>query len=58
MKINTDYDGKRIRVEAEVPPDEIKEFLASVGKFVASLFAEEKKVDGPKKGHSKKGGES
>lgn len=58
MKINTDYDGKRIRLEAEVPPEDLKKFLAKIGDFIAKLFEEEKKVDGPKKGHSKKGGES
>jgi uncharacterized FlaG/YvyC family protein len=58
MKINADYDGKRIRMEAEVPPEDLKKFLARIGDFVGKLFEEEKKVGGPKKGHPKKEGGS
>lgn len=58
MKINANYDKKTIRVEAEIPPEEFREFFDTIRNFIVSLFAEEKKVDGPKKGHPKKGGGS
>jgi len=48
MKINTNYDGKRIRVEAEVPPEDLKNFLIKIASAFGKLFEEGEKVDGPK----------